>query len=135
MRRDLGKIVRFVGVNLLFATSPLYPPFFTEDRIPNASTSTSTPSRAGAGVNASAEYIKLCLFLQELAELPAGYTCPVDDWTSSSRATSALLRRLGAADAAVSTPPVDYPAYANLFLAAGRNTSASSTESRTTRRR
>ena len=32
--RDLGKVVRYVGLNLLFASSPLYPPYFTADRDP-----------------------------------------------------------------------------------------------------
>ena len=33
--RDLGKVLRYVGLNLLFTSSPLYPPYLTADRLPD----------------------------------------------------------------------------------------------------
>ena len=54
--RDLGKVVRYVGLNLLFTTSPLYAPYFTRPRA-GRSTSTSTP-RGLVRVNASERFIK-----------------------------------------------------------------------------
>ena len=31
---DLGKVVRYVGVDMLFTASPVYPPYFNADRLP-----------------------------------------------------------------------------------------------------
>ena len=46
---DLTQIARYVGIDLLFTTSPLYPPALTPPRCLVRSTSTSTPTRGGRG--------------------------------------------------------------------------------------
>ena len=67
---DLGKVARYVGINLLFTSSPSYPPVADPARpAAHASTSTPTPTRPCPGVDASRRYIKPRLLLQELSEL------------------------------------------------------------------
>ena len=69
---DLGKVVRYVGLDLLFTTSPLYPPYFTADRLPAASTSTSTRSRAGRASTPRAQYVKpTCSSTRSASSRPA----------------------------------------------------------------
>jgi hypothetical protein len=70
--RDLGSVVRYVGVNLLFASSPLYPPYFEADRIPPDVQFDVNTFEGLPGVDASREYITRGLFVGELLELPTG---------------------------------------------------------------
>ena len=51
--RDLGKVVRYVGLDLLFASSPLYPPYFTADRVPGRVDLDVNTVEGWSGVNAS----------------------------------------------------------------------------------
>jgi hypothetical protein len=75
---DLGKVVRYVGLDLLFTTSPLYPPYFTADRIPERVDLDVNTFEAWNGVDASRSYIKPGLFIDEERELPTGYTLSQD---------------------------------------------------------
>ena len=75
---DLGKVVRYVGLNLLFTSSPLYPPYFTADRIPERVELDVNTLEGWKGVDASRSYIKRDLFIDEERELPTGYTLSQD---------------------------------------------------------
>jgi hypothetical protein len=44
---DLSKVARYAAINLMFTSSPLYPPYLRRSSSPGRSTSTSTPTRAG----------------------------------------------------------------------------------------
>ena len=136
--RDLGKVVRYVGLNLLFASSPLYPPYFTADRAAGARRPRRQHRRGLAGVNASSAVRQAATSSRQERELPAGYDARrATTRTSPSRATSGAAtvewlvggRRASGAYA-------DYSPDANLFLSRGAQPRAgSSTASRTTRRR
>jgi hypothetical protein len=76
--RDLGKVIRYVGLDLLFTTSPLYPPYFTADRLPARVDLDVNTLEGWAGVDASRQYIKRDLFLDEERELPAGFSLSQD---------------------------------------------------------
>ena len=121
--RDLGKVVRYVGLDLLFASSPLYPPYFTADRVPGRVDLDVNTVEGWSGVNASERYIKRGLFRQELAELPAGYTLASDD---QDLPFAGDFRRCYV-DWLTVEPcfrrHADYSPEANLFLAAALNTS------------
>jgi hypothetical protein len=75
---DLGKVVRYVGLDLLFTSSPLYPPYYTADRLPDRVDLDSNTFEGWAGVDASRQYIKPGLFFQENRELPAGPSLSTD---------------------------------------------------------
>ena len=55
---DLGKVVRYVGLDLLFTSSPLYPPYFTADRLPGRVDLDVNTVEGWPGVDASRQYIK-----------------------------------------------------------------------------
>jgi hypothetical protein len=75
---DLGKVVRYVGLDLLFTTSPLYPPYYTADRLPDRVDLDSNTLEGWSGVDASRLYIKPDMFLRESRELPAGFGLTTD---------------------------------------------------------
>ena len=75
---DLGKVVRYVGLDLLFTSSPLYPPYFTADRLPDRVDLDTNTAEGLPGVDASREFIKPGLFLQEERELPVGFGLTTD---------------------------------------------------------
>jgi hypothetical protein len=69
MSSDLGKVTRFVGLNLLMTTSPLYPPYLTPTKLPGTINLDSNTYEGWPGTNASAEYIKPDLLVSETQEL------------------------------------------------------------------
>jgi hypothetical protein len=75
---DLGKVVRYVGLDLLFTSSPLYPPYFTADKIPARVDLDVNTFEGWKGVDASRSYITPDLFIDEERELPAGFTLSQD---------------------------------------------------------
>jgi hypothetical protein len=75
---DLGKVIRYVGLDLLFTSSPLYPPYFTADKIPARVDLDVNTFEGWKGVDASRSYIKRDLFIDEENELPTGYTLSQD---------------------------------------------------------
>ena len=66
---DLGKLTRFVAINLLFVSSPLYPPYLTPTRLPRTVNLDSNTYEGWPGVNASAQYVKPDLLRAETEEL------------------------------------------------------------------
>jgi hypothetical protein len=75
---DLGKVIRYVGLDLLFTSSPLYPPYFTADRLPDRVDLDVNTVEGLPGVDASREFIKRDVFFRELGELPAGFALSQD---------------------------------------------------------
>jgi hypothetical protein len=118
---DLGKVVRYIGIDLLFTTSPLYPPYFTADRLPDRVDLDVNTVEGWAGTDASSAYIKHDLFMAEERELPAGFGLTED---SQDVPYSGDFRRCF--EGQYPTPPAEpfscYAAYqhyepdANLFL-------------------
>ena len=70
---DLGKVIRYVGLDLLFTSSPLYPPYFTADRLPDRVDLDVNTVEGLPGVDASRQFIKRDLFIEEERELPTGF--------------------------------------------------------------
>jgi hypothetical protein len=115
---DLGKVIRYVGVNMLFTASPVYPPYFNADRLPRHVDLDTNTAEGWPGVDASRQYIKRDLFLAEERELPAGFPL-TDDYQDLS--FSGDLKRCF--DGEFRDPPFScypeyqhYPPDANSFL-------------------
>jgi hypothetical protein len=70
---DLGKVVRYVGLDLLFTSSPLYPPYFTANRLPGQVNLDVNTVEGWNQVNASEDFVTQGLFLSEVKELPSGF--------------------------------------------------------------
>ncbi|MBL7257974.1 hypothetical protein [Paractinoplanes lichenicola] len=66
---DLGKITRYVALNLLMTTSPLYPVELPTAEPPRSINIDSNTYEGWPGVDASAQYIKPKLITKELGEL------------------------------------------------------------------
>jgi hypothetical protein len=66
---DLAKVARYVAINLLFTSSPSFPPAITPPRLPRTINLDSNTYEGWEGVDASAGYIKRRLLLKELGEL------------------------------------------------------------------
>ena len=114
---DLGKVARYVGINLLFTTSPSYSPSLTPPDLPHSVNIDSNTYEAIPGVNASRRYIKPGLLLQELSELQPTTRFSYDnqDLPLTGQAQQCYDLWLPAQDVPC-YPDLDYPAFANLFL-------------------
>jgi hypothetical protein len=66
---DLALVTRYVAINLLFASSPLYPPYLTSPRLPDALETRLHTYEGWDDVNASERYQTPELFRQEEGEL------------------------------------------------------------------
>jgi hypothetical protein len=117
---DLGKAIRYVALDLLFTSSPLYPPYFTADRDPGRVDLDVNTLEGWAGTNASRDYIKTPLFLQEERELPTGFNLSTD---SQDLQYGGDFKRCFEGEFPIEGdqfpcfPQLDYPPDANLFLA------------------
>ena len=120
---DLGKVVRYVGLDLLFTSSPLYPPYFTADRIPNTVDLDSNTVEGWNKVDGSETYITPGLFESEVAELPAGisFSASYTDHEFKGDIKNCWLQWVQ--DNRCHNDHVQYPPFANLFLDWALNTS------------
>ena len=66
---DLARVTRFVAINLLFTSSPLYPPYLTPLRLPGSVNLDSNTYEGWEGVDASLTYQKPSLLIEELTDL------------------------------------------------------------------
>jgi hypothetical protein len=66
---DLGKVARYVGINLLFTPSPLYPPYITPLRQPATISLDVNTFEGWPGVDASVQYQKPGQIVQEIGKL------------------------------------------------------------------
>ncbi|HEX7145971.1 MAG TPA: hypothetical protein VF512_00565 [Actinomycetota bacterium] len=114
---DLSKVARYVGINLLFTSSPSYSPELTPPDLPHTVNIDSNTYEAIPGVNASRRYIKPGLLLQELSELQPTTRFSYDnqDLPLTGKARQCYDLWLPAQDTPC-YPDLDYPAFANLFL-------------------
>jgi hypothetical protein len=80
---DLGKVIRYVGLDLLFTASPLYPPYFTANRLPGQVSFDVNTVEGWNQVDGSEQFITPDLFLAEEKDLPTGlettYTADYQD--------------------------------------------------------
>ena len=113
---DLAKIARYVGIDLLFTTSPLYPPALTPPRMPNSINLDINTYEAWPGVDASNRYLDATLVRDEEAELlRLPTTLDRQDLALTGRAEFCFLRWVKGKICFRNRP--QYPdAGANLFL-------------------
>ena len=113
---DLAKIARYVGIDLLFTTSPLYPPALTPPRMPRSVNMDLNTYEAWPGVDASTEFIVPGLVRDEQAELlRIPTTLDRQDLALQGRAEYCFLRWVKNKICYPSRP--QYPdGFANLFL-------------------
>jgi hypothetical protein len=124
--RDLGSVIRYVGLDLLFTSSPLYPPYFTADRLPDHVDLDVNTIEGLPGVDASSEFIKRDLFFQEERELPAGFALSQDyqDLPFAGDFQRCFAGEFPAQEGAPQVscfPQYGLPPDANLFLAGAFN--------------
>ena len=125
---DLGKVTRYVALNLLFASSPLYPPYFQPNRIPSNVVLDVNTVEWWNNVDVSSTFIKPSFIQTALNGLPAGPAVTVGanqdlpfsgDWARCYQGFSSD-KKLCFNDLASGV----YAPFANPFLAAARNQSA-----------
>ena len=112
---DLAKVARYVAIDLLFTTSPLYPPDITPPALPEDFNVDSNTYEGWKGVNASTTYIKPDLLQSELQELQplSDYSVDRESYPFSGDAKRCYQLWLKNARCYPHRP---YPAFANLFL-------------------
>ncbi|MEX1263397.1 MAG: hypothetical protein WEE66_05590 [Actinomycetota bacterium] len=113
---DLARIARYVGIDLLFTTSPLYPPALTPPRMPNSMDLDLNTYEGWPGVDASKEFIDPGLVRGEEAELlRIPTTLDRQDVALRGKAKYCFIRWTKAKICYPNRP--QYPdAFANLFL-------------------
>ena len=113
---DLSKVARYAAINLLFTSSPLYPPYLTPELLPNAIDVRLSTYEGWPGVNASARYEKPAYFLAEERELfpEVSMTARQKDLSFTGKARRCYEDWL--ADVQCYNNRPQYPAFANLFL-------------------
>ena len=112
---DLGRITRYVALNLLMTSSPLYPVELPTAEPPKSINIDSNTYEGWPGVDASARYIKPALVVDELSELRwrNKLTWDNQDLPYDARARECYVDLL--ADESC-YPDSGYPPFANLYL-------------------
>ncbi len=126
---DLGKVTRYVGLDLLFTSSPLYPPTFTPDTIPGTVNLDVNTVEGWNQVNASDAFVTPELFEGEVNELPTGWspgiTADYDD-VKLNGDWNRCYKQFVSDKVCYNDLHPDYTSFGgfvNLFLIAARNTS------------
>ena len=112
---DLSKVARYAAINLMFTSSPLYPPYLTPELLPKSINLDLNTYEGWTGVNASAQYQKLDYLVAEESELfPSNWSADGEDvsFTGKARECYELLLQ----DVACYPDRPQYPPFANLFL-------------------
>jgi len=112
---DLAKLTRYVALDLLFTTSPLYPVELPTDEPPTSVNIDSNTYEGWPGVDASEEYITRGLLQSELSELLRRNDLSYDNQDLPYRgdAKRCYLQLLNDQSC---YPELGYPPFANLFL-------------------
>ncbi|WP_433825095.1 hypothetical protein ACQP2E_23485 [Actinoplanes sp. CA-015351] len=112
---DLGKITRYVALNLLFTTSPLYPVELPTPELPKSLNLDDNTYEGWPGVDASEQYVTPSLLKAELAELRWRNKLSYDsqDLPYDAQAEQCYLGLLTGESC---YPESGYPAFANLYL-------------------
>jgi hypothetical protein len=117
---DLALLARYGAINLLFTSSPLYPPYLTPQLLPKAINLDLNTYEAWPGVDASGLYQKPDYLVNEENELfPTPMFADTEDLALKGKAKSCYV--LWVADATCYDNRPQYPAFANLFLYAALN--------------
>ena len=113
---DLSKISRYVAIDLLFTSSPLYPPQFTPRLLPDKINLDVNTVEGISGENSSARYQTPSLVLDEVDELHGlDYTIDQQDLAYGGKTESCYELWLRDVPCYPEKYP-DYPGAANLFL-------------------
>jgi hypothetical protein len=114
LTQDLALVTRFVAINLLFTSSPLYPPYLTPTRLPASINLDSNTYEGWRGVDASTFYQTPSLLVDEVSELHSiPYNVDQQDLAFSKTARNCYQLWLNNAPCYPNRP---YPGFANLFL-------------------
>jgi hypothetical protein len=112
---DLSKVARYAAINLMFTSSPLYPPYLTPELLPSAIELDLNTYEGWPGVDASAQYQKPGYLRAELGELfPARLSTDAEDLPFRGRARHCY--ELWLEDVSCFPNRPQYPPFANLFL-------------------
>jgi hypothetical protein len=112
---DLGKVARYGAINLLFTSSPLYPPYITPKRQPASINLDLNTFNGWPGVDAGAQYQKPGLLRQEIGEVHrVSYNS--DTQTVPYVGDAKRCYQTWIAGARCFSEYQQYPAFANLFL-------------------
>jgi hypothetical protein len=118
---DLARIARYVGLDLLFTTSPLYPPALTPPRMPDSVNLDLNTFEAWPGVDASTQYIDPALIQSEEGELlRIPTTVDRQDAALKGKARVCFVRWVRGSVCYPQRPQYPNPS-ANLFLYAALN--------------
>lgn len=112
---DLVKLVRYVALDLLFTTSPLYPVELPTSEPPKTVDVDSNTYEGWPGVDASRDYIKPRLVTSELSELVWRNRLSYDNQDLPYSGEAKRCYELLIADESC-YPELGYPPFANLFL-------------------
>ena len=112
---DLAKVARYVGIDLLFTSSPLYRPDLTPPDLPHTVNIDANTYEGWPGVDASSRYITPRLLLEELSELQPTTRFSYDnqDLPFTGKALECYVQWLQDVPC---YPDLDYPGFANLFV-------------------
>ncbi|WP_328469855.1 hypothetical protein OHA21_02950 [Actinoplanes sp. NBC_00393] len=112
---DLGKITRYVALNLLFTSSPYYPVELPTPEPPKTINLDNNTYEGWAGVDASEQYITPSLLVDELSELRwrNRFSHDKQDLPLTGQAETCYLGFLAEESC---YPDSGYPAFANLYL-------------------
>jgi hypothetical protein len=111
---DLASMARYVAINLLFTSSPLYPPYLSPLRLPESINLDVNTYEGWRGVDASVSYQTPALLIDEVKELHRiPYTSDQQDLAFRQGARNCYQLWLNDNSCYPNRP---YPASANLFL-------------------
>ena len=112
---DLGRITRYVALNLMMTSSPLYPPELPTPQPPKSINLDSNTYEGWPGVDASARYIKPGMIVDELSELRwrNKLTWDHQDLPFDAEARRCYLLLL---EDETCRPGAGYPSFANNYL-------------------
>jgi hypothetical protein len=111
---DLAKVARYVAINLLFTSSPSFPPAITPPRLPRTINLDSNTYEGWEGVDASAGYIKRRLLVKELSELLPLQRLDYDNQDLPFTGEARRCYELWLVDESC-VPSTGLPGFANLF--------------------
>jgi len=113
---DLALITRYVALDLLMTTSPLYPAELPTARPPTSINLDSNTYEGWPGVDASAAYIKPALLLQELRELRWTNRLDYDNQDLPFEGEASRCYFAVMLDDESCYPELGFPPFANFFL-------------------
>ena len=115
MAGDLSKVARFSALNMLFNSSPLYPPYLTPELLPTGINMDVNTYEGWPGVDASQQYVRPDYLRKEESELfPSRWSVDRQDLPFTGKALECYEQWLQVVPCFANRP--QYPADANLFL-------------------